>query len=188
VTGLTKDELRSRMRRLRASMDPQERIRLVGRIEERLVAIPEFIAAGSVLLFYSFGSEVATGGLIDHALAGGKSILLPYLEGDVLEAAEIVAGEELVPTTYGPKEPPRRTAVDPGEVDLVVTPGLAFDRRGYRVGYGGGFYDRYLARLRPEANRAAVGFSFQVVEEVPAGPRDERVHLIVTDAETIDCR
>lgn len=188
MTGLTKDELRSRMRKLRASLDPEERVRLVGRIEERLVAIPEFVTAGSVLLFYSFGSEVATAGLVDHAMAEGKRILLPYLEGDVLEAAEVVAGEELVPTTYGPKEPSRRKAVDQSEVDLVVTPGLAFDRRGHRVGYGGGFYDRYLARLRPETDRAAVGFSFQVVEEVPAGPRDERVHLIVTDAETIDCR
>jgi 5-formyltetrahydrofolate cyclo-ligase len=73
-------------------------------------------------------------------------------------------------------------------VDLVVTPGLAFDRRGYRVGYGGGFYDRYLARLRPNAARTAIGFSFQVVEEVPADPGDERVHLVVTEAETIDCR
>jgi 5-formyltetrahydrofolate cyclo-ligase len=188
MTGLTKGELRSRMRRLRASLDPQERVRLVSRIEERLVAIPDFVAAGCVLLFYSFGSEVATAGLVDHALARGKRVLLPYVEGEALEAAEVVAGEELVSTAYGPKEPPRRKAVDPGEVDLVVTPGLAFDRRGYRVGYGGGFYDRYLARLRPNATRTAIGFSFQVVEEVPADPGDERVHLVVTEAETIDCR
>jgi 5-formyltetrahydrofolate cyclo-ligase len=176
------------MRRLRASLDPEERVNLVARIEERLVAIPDFVAAGSVLLFYSFGSEVTTSGLVDHARALGKRVLLPYIEGDALEAAEIMAGEAMVPTTYGPKEPVRRRAVDPGEVDLVVAPGLAFDRRGYRLGYGGGFYDRYLARLRPSATRVAVGFSFQVVEEVPSGPGDEPVHLVVTEDETIDCR
>jgi 5-formyltetrahydrofolate cyclo-ligase len=188
MTGLTKAELRARMRRLRASVDPEERARLGGRIEERLVAMPDFVTAGSVLLFYSFGSEVATAGLVERARALGKRVLLPYLAGRALEAAEIDAGEELVPTTYGPKEPGRRRAIDPKEVDLVVTPGLAFDRRGYRLGYGGGFYDRYLARLRSDATRMAVGFSFQVVDEVPADPADERVHLVVTESETIDCR
>ena len=176
------------MRRLRASLDPEERVRLVARIEERLVAIPDFVAAGSVLLFYSFGSEVATSGLVDQARARGRRVLLPYVEGEALQAAEVIAGEAMVPTAYGPKEPPRRRAVAPGEVDLVVAPGLAFDRRGYRLGYGGGFYDRYLARLRPNATRTAIGFSFQVIDEVPAGSGDEPVHLVVTEDETIDCR
>jgi 5-formyltetrahydrofolate cyclo-ligase len=176
------------MRKLRSSLDPKDRGRLVRRIEERLVAIPEFVTAGSVLLFYSFGSEVATGGLVDQARARGKRVLLPYVEAETLEAAEFVPGDELVPTTYGAKEPAGRRAIQPAEIDLVVTPGLAFDRRGRRLGYGGGFYDRYLGRLSPGATRVAIGFSFQVVDEVPAGPGDEPVHLVVTEAETIDCR
>jgi 5-formyltetrahydrofolate cyclo-ligase len=70
----------------------------------------------------------------------------------------------------------------------VVTPGLAFDRHGRRLGYGGGHYDRYLARLGPRAVRVGIAFSIQVIEDVPAAPEDERVHVVVTDAGVIDCR
>jgi 5-formyltetrahydrofolate cyclo-ligase len=183
-----KRALRARMRRLREAVTGPERIRLAMELERRLLALPEFERAGTVLLFYSFGSEVPTRGVADHLLAAGKRLLLPYLSEDDMEAAEVLPGEALVQASYGPKEPSRRTAVDPHEVDLVVTPGLAFDRRGYRLGYGRGLYDRYLARLRPAALRIGIGFSLQIVEEVPAGPSDEPVHMVVTDAESIDCR
>lgn len=176
------------MRAARAAIDPQERSRLAAEVERRLLALPEMADAGTVLLFYSFGSEVDTSGVAEHVHRMGKRLLLPYLEAGGMEAAEVRPGDPLAPSTYGPKEPGRRVAVETGDVDLVITPGLAFDRRGRRLGYGGGYYDRYLARLRPDAARVGIGFSTQVVEEVPAGPTDERVHLVVTDAEVIDCR
>jgi 5-formyltetrahydrofolate cyclo-ligase len=183
-----KEPLRAQMREVRASIDPEERARMVRAVEEQLAALPEFAAAGTVLLFYSFGSEVGTSGVARRVLGDGKRLLLPFLADEGMEAAEVVLGDELSPTAYGPREPARRVAVNPRKVDLVVTPGLAFDRRGRRLGYGGGHYDRYLARLRPDAVRVGIGFSVQVVDEVPAGPADQRVHLVVTDAEVIDCR
>jgi 5-formyltetrahydrofolate cyclo-ligase len=184
----SKSDLRARMQRLRASVPEDARARLGGLIEERLAGLPAFAAATSTLLFYSFGSEVPTAGLIQRAVAAGKRVLLPYLDGDSLEAAEVSPDQALVPTGYGPKEPGRRIPVDPAEVDLVVTPGLAFDRHGHRLGYGRGFYDRYLGRLRRDALRTGVAFGFQVVDAVPAGPRDEVVDLIVTEGEVIECR
>ena len=183
-----KDALRAQMRGVRASIDPEERARMVRAVEERLAALREFAAAGTVLLFYSFGSEVGTAGVARRVLGEGKRLLLPFLADEGMEAAEVVPGDELSPTAYGPREPARRVAVNPRKVDLVVTPGLAFDRAGRRLGYGGGHYDRYLARLRPDAIRVGIGFSVQVVDEVPAGPADQQVHLVVTDAEVIDCR
>lgn len=183
-----KSELRRRMRELRASLGEEHRGRLGGLIEDRLAELPEFRTARCVLLFYSFGSEVPTSGLIRRTAQEGKRALLPYLEGQALEAAEVSPDEELIPTRYGPKEPGRRVPVDPEEVDLVVTPGLAFDRRGHRLGYGRGYYDGFLGRLRGDALRAGIAFGLQVVDEVPAGPGDERVHVIVTEDETIDCR
>jgi 5-formyltetrahydrofolate cyclo-ligase len=183
-----KKQLRAEMRGLRAAVPAAERARLGSLIERRVLGMPQYAAAGCVLLSYSFGSEVATAGILRSAVAAGKRVLLPYVEGEALEGAEVTRDDDLVPTGYGPKEPPHRIPVDPAEVDLVVTPGLAFDRRGGRLGYGGGFYDRYLARLRPAAVRAGIGFAFQVIPEVPVGPSDERVHFVVTDAETIDCR
>lgn len=155
---------------------------------ERLFALPEMASARTVLLFYSFGSEVATRGMADRIRIEGKRLLLPYVDGEAMEAAEVLPGDDLIRAPYGAREPTRRVPVDPAEVDLVVTPGLAFDRRGYRLGYGGGFYDRYLARLRPETVRLGIGFAVQLVDRVPAGPGDQRVDLVVTEAGVIDCR
>jgi 5-formyltetrahydrofolate cyclo-ligase len=120
--------------------------------------------------------------------AAGKRLLLPYLDRTGMEAAEVRPGDELTPAWYGAREPARRVPVDPADVDLVVTPGLAFDRDGRRLGYGGGHYDRFLDRLDPRGVRVGIGFAEQLVERVPAGPEDQRVNLVVTDDVVVDCR
>lgn len=183
-----KAALRRRMRQVRATVPPRERARLASLVEEALFALPEVAAARTLLLFYSFGSEVATRGVAVRAMEQGKRVLLPYLEGGVMEAAEVRSGDELVPTGYGPREPARRVAVEPAEIDVAAVPGLAFDRRGHRLGYGGGHFDRYLDRLEPHTLRVGIGFSAQIVDEVPTGRRDRQVDLVVTDARVIDCR
>jgi 5-formyltetrahydrofolate cyclo-ligase len=173
------------MRSLRAALPPEERARLAALVEAGLLALPQTAAAHTVMVFSSFGSEVPTDGIVRRVLAAGHRVLLPYLDSAALEAAELQPGETPVPSAYGPAEPPSRVPVDPGEVDLVVVPGLAFDRQGNRVGYGGGHYDRYLARLDRDAVRVGIAFHLQLVEGVPNGPGDERVDLVITDRETI---
>lgn len=190
MTGVEEDKsaMRTRMRGLRESIPAEERARLAVLVEENLFSLPETEVAHTVLLFYSFGSEVATAGMAARALEAGKRLLLPYLEAEGMEAAEVRPGEPLAPTDYGPREPQRRIAVDPFTVDLVVTPGLAFDRLGHRLGYGGGHYDRYLARLGSGAVRVAISFGLQLVDHVPHESGDQRVNIVVTDGEVIDCR
>jgi 5-formyltetrahydrofolate cyclo-ligase len=183
-----KTALRARMRAVRSAIPAEKRALLAGRIEARLADLPEMRRAQTVLLFYSFGSEVPTAGIARSLLDGGRRVLLPYLEESSMEAAELRADQSPITSAYGPKEPPERVAVDPSEVDIVVTPGLGFDREGYRIGYGGGHYDRYLSRLGPHATRIGIGFDAQVLEAVPHGERDERLDFVVTDRETIDCR
>jgi 5-formyltetrahydrofolate cyclo-ligase len=183
-----KDELRARMRRTRGALSPEERSRLAHDVTRRLFALPEMASAGTVLLFYSFGSEVATREMAERVWTEGKRLLLPYVDGAAMEAAAVHAGDELVRAPYGAREPAVHRPVDPEEVDVVVAPGLAFDRQGHRLGYGGGYYDRYLARLRPDAVRVGIGFAVQLVDQVPAGPADQRVDLVVTDREIVDCR
>ena len=183
-----KAALRVRMREARAAISPERRSELARAALDNLLRLDAVAPAGTVLLFYSFGSEIPTAGVIERLQAMGKRILLPYLDDERgMEAAELGPGDRPVPTRYGPKEPPRRVAVDPGEVDLVITPGLAFDPFGRRLGYGGGHYDRYLRRLHPRAARIGIGFSVQVVDEVPAEPGDERVDLVVTDGGILVC-
>jgi 5-formyltetrahydrofolate cyclo-ligase len=183
-----KAELRARMRALRSAVPLEERLRLARAVEERLFALPDVRAAHTVLLFYSFGSEVETSAMADRVHAERKRLLLPYLEEERMEAGEVLPEDELIPSTYGPREPARRVAVDPAEVDLVIAPGLAFDREGYRLGYGGGHYDRYLHRMGSRAVRIGIGFAGQVVERVPREAGDERLDLIVTDAGVVDPR
>jgi 5-formyltetrahydrofolate cyclo-ligase len=184
-----KAALRDRMRRARAAIPPERRVLLAGRIEGRLFALPQIARARTVLLFYSFGTEVPTAGMLERLATEGHRLLLPYLtdRGD-MEAAEVLPGHSLVRSGYGPKEPPHRVVVNPAEVDIVVTPGLAFDRSGHRLGYGGGYYDRYLGRLEPHAVRVGIGFAVQLVTEVPSEPGDQRVDLVVTDEEAVDCQ
>jgi 5-formyltetrahydrofolate cyclo-ligase len=183
-----KAALRRRMRRVRAELPPEERERRSAEVEEAVFALPQVARARTVLLFYSFGSEVATRRMIGRIRSDGKRVLLPFLEGGVIEAAEVRPGDDLVATGYGPREPARRAPVEPADVDAVVAPGLAFDRAGRRLGYGGGYYDRYFDRLRPDAVRVGIAFSVQLVDEVPAGRRDRRVQIVVTEAGAIDCR
>jgi 5-formyltetrahydrofolate cyclo-ligase len=186
--GAKKATIRDRMRALRRAIPPEERAHLARRAEDRLLDLDEAAASGTVLLFYSFGSEVTTRGIGERLLADGKRVLLPYLTPQGMEAAEVFPGDPLVHTAYGPREPSRRIPLDPSEVDLVIAPGLAFDRRGFRLGYGEGHYDRYLTRLRPETIRIGLAFSIQLIDRVPEEPSDQKVHLVVTDAEVVDCR
>src|SRR5687768_434826 len=131
--GRKKDKLREEMRRLRASIPPSERAKLTDLVEEALFALPEVRSAGAVLIFYSFGTEIPTRGMADRILGAGKRLLLPFLTGDgAMEAAEVGSEEELEPSGYGPMEPSSRVAVRPSEVELVIAPGLAFDRQGHR--------------------------------------------------------
>jgi 5-formyltetrahydrofolate cyclo-ligase len=183
-----KVELRERIRLLREGLSPEDRSRRSGAVAEALFGLPEVRGAGVVALFSSFGSEIDTAPIIERAHAEGRRVLLPYLDEGVMEVAEHRPGDDLVPSSYGPAEPSRREAVDPGEVDAAVVPGLAFDRRGRRLGYGAGFYDRWLRRLRPNASRIGIGFSFQVVDRVPADGSDERVDVVITDEGVIRVR
>lgn len=187
-TAHEKAELRAHMRAVRAAMPEEERLRLARSVEENLFSLPEISSARTVLLFYSFGSEVETSEMAARVHAEGKRLLLPFLEADGIEAAEVLPDDDLLATDYGPREPVRRIPVDPAEVDVVIAPGLAFDREGYRLGYGGGHYDRYLARMGHRALRVGIGFRQQLVERVPREPRDERLDLVVTDENVVDCR
>ncbi len=180
-----KAAIRTKGKSVRDSIPVHDRAAWGRRIEERLFTLPAVQDAGTVLVFYSFGSEVPTRGIIERFLAAGRRVLLPYMEGGDMNAAELRQEDELEATAYGPKEPSRRVAVDPVEVDVVITPGMAFDRSGHRVGYGGGNYDRYLGRLGSNATRVGIAFHVQVLPEVPHGPDDQPVDFVVTDRETI---
>jgi 5-formyltetrahydrofolate cyclo-ligase len=154
------------------------------RIVERVLALPEVGAAGTVMAFWSFGSEVQTSALIERLHGSGTRVVLPRVVEGELEAVVYAPGDPVAAASFGAMEPAGRDVVPAEEVDVVIVPGVAFDRRGGRVGYGGGFYDRLLSKA-PAVPAVAVAFAVQLVDEVPQGGSDSRVDVIVTEDEVI---
>lgn len=172
----------------RDRLESDERATRSEAIAERVLSLPEVAAAGTVMAFWSFGSEVETSRLIERLHEAGRRIALPRIDSDDMVAVGYAPGGPVAAAAFGAMEPTAIERVDPEEIDLVIAPGVAFDRRGARVGYGGGFYDRFLVRTRPDVPVIAIAFGLQVVDGVPEGRGDRRVDVIVTEDEVIRCR
>jgi 5-formyltetrahydrofolate cyclo-ligase len=173
---------------VRDAIPAPERARLAAAVTARFLDLQEVVAARSVMAFSSFGSEMPTVSLIDALLARGVLVLLPAIVDGDLQPRRYEPGVEMTFTSFGALEPAGE-AVAPTVVDVVCVPAVAFDRTGNRVGYGGGFYDRFLTTTRPDTLRAGVGFGIQVIDdELPSGRTDTRLDAIVTESETIRCR
>lgn len=161
-------------------------------ITARLSALPEWAAATTVLAYSSFGSEFATDALLASVLARGRRLVLPRVQRKPWSLTlHVVTSTEsdLIAGAWGIREPDpgRCPALAPDEIDCVLVPGVAFDARGGRLGYGGGFYDRLLGRT-DRASLIAAAFSLQLVPSVPMAAHDRRIPLIVTESATIRIR
>ncbi len=167
----------------------------------RFLELPEFEAADCLLAFLSMRGEIDSLPLVRAALAAGKTVAAPRIEGADLAFVPLGEDWQAWPRdAFGIPEPPAEApALSLGELGrrrvIVAAPGLAFDRGGGRLGRGKGFYDRFLRAAREAARSGggvlvACGFCFaaQIAAEIPAGPEDERVELVMTGAETIRIR
>jgi 5-formyltetrahydrofolate cyclo-ligase len=154
-------------------------------ITERLMALPELRSTRTVMASWSFGSEVDTSRLIEALHAAGKRVALPRVDGREVAAVVYVPGDPTAATSFGAMEPTSAEIVRPTEIDVVIAPGVAFDRNGGRVGYGGGFYDRFLRTVRADTPVIALAFAVQLVDDVPRGEHDRLVDVVVTEEELI---
>ncbi len=181
-----KRRIRREVLALRDAIEATERARLSGLAAERVLALPSVLEAGTVMVFWSFGSEIDTSGLIDGLFVRDVHVALPRIAGSELQAHSWRRGEPLEATEFGAMEPARGEQLDPSSIDVTVVPAVAFDRAGRRVGYGGGFYDRFLPRTRADAARVGLGFGIQLIDgPLPGGRFDLPVHVVITDRETI---
>jgi 5-formyltetrahydrofolate cyclo-ligase len=184
-----KEELRKRVAALRRTLVASVRSEYAARMVERLVAHPAFVEARTVLAYSALRFEINPRGALERAWALGKTVALPrtlpetralalhaYREGDPLEESGFVIQEPL------PTAPP----VDAAEVDLVLVPGLAFDARGHRLGFGQGFYDRLLPRCT-RAVRIGLCFELSMLVEVPNAAHDAPVDYVISEKRTLAC-
>ena len=158
-------------------------------IMDKFIRLPAFNSSKCVLLYASKGGEVHTDGIMQSALSFGKKVCLPltFKEKKSLEIYEAKSLEELSLGAFGVREPSHQPEcrVSPDEVDLVVVPGVSFDRRGHRIGYGMGYYDSLLPKIK--GKKIGLAYSFQLVELVPNEPHDVAVDIVVTEKEVINC-
>jgi 5-formyltetrahydrofolate cyclo-ligase len=182
-----KRDVRRRVLAARDALTERELSAASTAVAARVLDLPEIARARTVMAFSSFGSEVPTQPLLAGLIDRGVTVAMPRIVDGDLEARSYRPGDPMTTTWFGAREPQDGQIVDPLDLDVVITPGVAFDRHGRRVGYGGGFYDRFL-RGTPDAVRIAVGADVQLLDEaLPAGSFDLRVHVIVTPTETIRC-
>jgi 5-formyltetrahydrofolate cyclo-ligase len=189
--------LRQVMTERRLGLAVAERARACALATERVGALPGLataIARGGVVAgFVSTRAELDPEPALDQARARGAVVAYPRVgQGRPRLAFHVATRDALVPGAFGLWEPPATArAVTPEEIGFMLVPGLAFDRFGHRLGFGGGFYDEWLAASAGDAPgaRLTVGlcYDFQVVDDCPAGPEDRAMDRIVTDLRTMTC-
>jgi len=181
-----KKAVRSELRAIRDAMPAEERRRRSREIVVRFLELPEVRAATTVMAFWSFGSEVDTGDLIRSLHERTVRVALPRIAEGELTALAYAPGDRVTYAPFGAGEPVNGEELRPEVFDLILVPGVAFDRAGRRIGYGGGYYDRFLRLADASAFLVAVAFREQVLDgPLPAGRFDLPIDAIVTERETI---
>lgn len=168
-----------------------ERLAMSRQIVAQLVTHPVF-AKDHFFIYCSYQSEVETRILLHRCLAEGKSVSVPLT---VPQQSELVAvaitdpAFDLSPGYMGIPEPiptlGKFHKVCPQSIDIAIIPGTVFDRSGYRLGYGGGYYDRFLMHKAPRAYRVGLAFSQQLVNRIPALSHDIPMDMLITEKEVI---
>jgi len=182
---MTKKEARDVMRKKRKEMPFWEREERDRKIRQNLLGLEEVREAQSVFSFVSYGTEVDTMELISLFLGQGKRVAVPRVSGEEMEFYQIAGLGQLKPGFQGIPEPPGTCPVQWRE-GVMLLPGLAFDRKRNRVGYGGGYYDRYLGgRGGAGLMTVALAYDFQVVESLSADAYDWKPDILVTDSRII---
>ncbi|MGH8713108.1 MAG: 5-formyltetrahydrofolate cyclo-ligase [Casimicrobiaceae bacterium] len=184
-----KRALRMRVLAARDRMPAEARVRAGARIGEAIAARADFAAATTMLLTLPFGSEWDSLPLLLRALDLGKTVALPRVDAAArtLELCRLTEpGRDVRPGYRGIPEPRAHcTAVPAAAIDWVLVPGVAFDPFGHRLGYGGGYYDRLLPLLRPDAVRVAGAFELQLVDRIPVAPHDVPVQAVVLESRSL---
>ena len=190
-----RDDLRQRLRQQRERLRPAERIAAANGVAGSLEQLPEFLVDPAVAGYWAVGGELPLHAALASLQARGQRYHLPVLQpGRRLVFAPWRTGVEVQTNRYGIPEPACAPGdlVAPQALDLVLVPLIAFDRRGHRLGTGGGFYDRSFAFLKGLARPAqpvlvGIGSSFQETDALPAQDWDIQMDFVATERELIDC-
>ncbi len=164
------------------------------KIIEQLVTLPIFQEKNRFFIYCSYRSEVETTLLLNNCLLKGKTVAVPLSvpeQSRLLAVAITDPAQDLFSGFRGIPEPipslVERRLLSPESIDVVIVPGVVFARPGYRLGYGGGYYDRFLAQSAPQSYRIGLAFSLQLVDDIPVLPHDIPMDMVISEKEVIRC-
>ncbi len=182
----TKQQIRKRIRTLRKEMNPDEVCKKSGRIAEQVLHTTAFKEAELVLLYADFQNEVQTGLLAEESWKAGKRVAYPKVVGNEMEFYLISEYAQLTPGAMNIPEPATdcEKIISFPENTLMIMPGVAFDENLNRVGYGGGYYDRFLDK-HPDLVRIAISYELQLCDNIPVEPTDYKPHMLITEKEIL---
>ena len=188
-----KQTLRQSIIAAREKLPVPERLRLSRAVLGSVCDLTAYRQARTVLGYLNFGAELAAELWVQQAMADGKRVLLPRVNRasrhlDLYQVRDLQ--QDVAPGSWDIREPLVERCVKEdalGTVDFILLPGVAFTREGARLGYGGGYYDKLLARMPHRPALVAGAFAMQLVHEIPQEGTDRNVEWLVTETETIRC-
>ncbi|MGB8453757.1 MAG: 5-formyltetrahydrofolate cyclo-ligase [Anaerocolumna sp.] len=185
---MLKQGIRKLMKDLKSMLEEADRAAYSKNILERLYQSPEYKKCSRIFSYVSFNQEVITTDLIMTALSQKKKVAVPKITGDGMKFYYINSIEDLQPGILGILEPvtTKEAAPYPFEDNLIIVPGLAFDKHKNRIGYGRGYYDGFFSKFNNyPLEKIALAFDFQVLSELPAEGHDIKVDQIITQSYVI---
>lgn len=180
---MNKKALRKRIAEQKRAMTPEQIEAASQRLAERLFQTDAYQNALSIYGYLSYNQEIRTLPILRRAMIDGKRVAVPKVYGDEMRFIWMDDLSLVAPGYYDIPEPIADGPVADDELALMLMPGLAFDPEGHRVGYGGGFYDRYLA-AHPDHKLVALCYGFQLVDHLDCEAHDIPVHRVIPDEET----
>ena len=180
-----KQRLRGRLLAARNAVGPLAEVSAA--VSRRLATLPELAVVTTVLGYAATPREVSVDAALEALLARGVTVCLPWVDGPALGVAAVSSLSVLEPGWRDLREPPAagRRPLRPSALDVLVVPGVGFDAAGNRLGYGGGHFDRLLARIRRGAVVVGVALDEQICTAIPTEAHDRRVDVIVTPTRTV---
>jgi len=179
-----KKQIRKDTAECRKKLNKIQRWEKSSSIQREILALPAYRDSRIVMVYLNFREEVETALIVQETLGCGKKVAVPYCpNNDIIPCLIKDIDHDVRPGKFGVPEPlqDRVKTVEPGEIDLVLVPGVAFDLQGNRLGYGKGYYDRFLPKMREGVPVIGLAFACQLVESIEAEEHDFKMTLLVTE-------
>lgn len=184
---MKKSDIRDRILAKRVNLDKTFVENASEKIYQRLSKTEEFCNAKTIMFYVSKDNEVSTHSMIKNAIDAGKKICVPYTDRINHTICPVIIEDmekDLAPGAFGILEPKEKKESHTILIDLIITPGIAFDENGYRLGWGKGYYDRFLEKLN-RIPRIGLAYDFQIVKELPRDKHDVPVDMVITEKRII---